>query len=77
MTTALTPEQENELAARFRSVADTIVVGRQTSFDMEAYWTKVRRLKSSAGGALVLFGGVQAIRSMSAADLVDVTYTMR
>lgn len=35
------PELENDLAGRFRSTADTIVVGRQTFLDMEAYWTKV------------------------------------
>ncbi|MEQ7127701.1 dihydrofolate reductase family protein [Actinopolymorpha sp. B11F2] len=105
-------EQENALAARFREVADTIVFGRQTFLDMEAYWTKVdsdmaawinatpkvvlstdsgadvsiwnnttlaagdgaervRRLKASEGGGLVMFGGVQTIRSMIAADLVD------
>lgn len=106
------PEQENDLAARFTSQVDTIVFGRQTFLDMEAYWTKinspmadwinatpkvvlstdagldvgawpqsslaagdaaeqVRMLKESAGGGLVIFGGVQAIRSMIAADLVD------
>ncbi len=30
---------EDELAQKFRSVADTIVVGRQTFLDMAAYWT--------------------------------------
>lgn len=104
--------EENELAARLRGVADTIVVGRQTFLDMEAYWKtvdsemgswinatakvvlstdagfdvsswpnsvlaagdgleQVRRLKETAGGALVVFGGVQTIRSLVAADLVD------
>lgn len=106
------PQQEDELAGRFGSVADTIVVGRQTFLDMAAHWTtvdsdmaawlnttpkvvlstdssfdvgvwenstlaagngveEVRRLKASTGGALVMFGGVQTIRSMVAADLVD------
>jgi hypothetical protein len=32
---------EDDLTGKFRSVADTIVVGRQTFFDMEAYWTTV------------------------------------
>lgn len=32
---------EDELAAAFGSVASTIVVGRQTFFDMAAYWPKV------------------------------------
>lgn len=35
------PQQENDLASRFRSVANAIVVGRQTFLDMEAYWTTV------------------------------------
>lgn len=30
---------EDELAGKFRSVVDTIVVGRQTFRDMAAYWT--------------------------------------
>lgn len=30
---------DDELAAKFRAVADTIVVGRQTFLDMTAYWT--------------------------------------
>ena len=103
---------EDELAEKFRSVADTIVVGRQTFLDMAAYWTtaagemavwlnetakvvlstdsdfdtsvwqnstlapgdgvdQVRRLKEFSGGALVTFGGVQTLRSLVAADLVD------
>lgn len=33
------PQLEDELAAMFRSVVDTIVVGRQTFLDMAAYWT--------------------------------------
>jgi dihydrofolate reductase len=33
------PQLEDELAGKFRSVADTIVVGRQTFFDMAAHWT--------------------------------------
>jgi dihydrofolate reductase len=106
------PEQENELAARFRASVDTIVLGRRTFFVMENYWTKVdsgmadwlnttpkvvlstdetldvsswknsslaagdgveqvRRLKEADGQSLVIFGGVQAIRSLVAADLVD------
>jgi dihydrofolate reductase len=32
---------------------------------------QVRRLKASSGGALVIFGGVQTVRSTVAADLVD------
>jgi dihydrofolate reductase len=32
---------------------------------------QVRRLKESAGGSLVVFGGVQTVRSLVAADLVD------
>ena len=31
----------------------------------------VRRLKESAGGSLVVFGGVQTVRSLVAADVVD------
>ncbi len=31
----------------------------------------VRRLKDSSGGSLVVFGGVQTVRSLVAADLVD------
>lgn len=34
-------EQEDDLADRFRTGADTILFGRQTFLDMEAYWTKV------------------------------------
>ncbi|MEV5964546.1 dihydrofolate reductase family protein [Kribbella sp. NPDC051952] len=105
-------QEENDLAVRFRDVADTIVVGRQTFLDMNAYWPtadgemaawinaatkvvlstdadfdvsiwpnsvlaagdgleQVRQLKETAGGALVVFGGVQTIRSLIAADLVD------
>jgi dihydrofolate reductase len=32
---------------------------------------QVRRLKASSGGAVVTFGGVQTVRSLVAADLVD------
>lgn len=37
----ITPDrqQEDELAARFRSTADTWVVGRQTFLDMHAFWS--------------------------------------
>jgi dihydrofolate reductase len=31
----------------------------------------VRRLKETAGGSLVVFGGVRTVRSLVAADLVD------
>ncbi|GAB3750533.1 dihydrofolate reductase family protein [Microlunatus parietis] len=34
-------DQEDDLADRFRSTVDTIVIGRQTFLDMEAHWTKV------------------------------------
>jgi dihydrofolate reductase len=106
------PEQENDLAARFESTVDAIVLGRRTFFVMEDHWTKVdsamaawlsatpkivlstdpnldvsiwqnstlaagdaveqvQRLKETEGRAMVTFGGVQAIRSLVGADLVD------
>lgn len=34
-------EQEDDLADRFRSTVDSIVIGRQTFLDMEAHWTKI------------------------------------
>ncbi len=110
----ITPDrqQEDDLAARFRSTADTWVVGRQTFLDMHAAWPtaegdmaewlnktpkvvlsndpgfdvsiwenstllagdgveQVRQLKDSSGQALVAFGGVQALRSLVGAGLVD------
>jgi dihydrofolate reductase len=106
------PEQENDLAARFEEVADTIVFGRKTYVVMQDAWSpldsrmaawingatkvvlsknpefdvsiwtnatlaagdaveQVRALKESSGGALVMFGGVQTIRAMVNAGLVD------
>ncbi|WP_084964560.1 dihydrofolate reductase family protein [Thermoactinospora rubra] len=71
---------EGELAA-WMNATPKVVLSTDSSFDVSAWENstlaagdgadQIRRLKSSSGGALVVFGGVQTVRSLVAANLVD------
>jgi dihydrofolate reductase len=71
---------EGELAA-WMNATPKVVLSSDSSFDVSSWANstlaagdgvdQVRRLKDTAGGSLVVFGGVQTVRSLVAADLVD------
>ena len=71
---------EGDLAA-WLNTAPKFVLSSDKSFDVSAWENstlaagdgadQVRQLKESTGGSLVVFGGVQTVRSLVAADLVD------
>jgi len=71
---------DGELAAWMNSTPK-VVLSSDAGFDVSSWENstlaagdgvdQVRRLKESAGGSLVVFGGVQTVRSLVAADLVD------
>jgi dihydrofolate reductase len=71
---------DGELAA-WMNATPKVVLSSDAGFDVSSWENstlasgdgveQVRRLKESAGGSLVVFGGVQTVRSLVAADLVD------
>jgi dihydrofolate reductase len=71
---------DGELAA-WMNATPKVVLSTDTTFDVGVWENstlaagdgadQVRGLKETSGGALVTFGGVQTVRSLVAADLVD------
>lgn len=65
--------------ATWMNATPKVILSTDSSFDVSAWQNstlatgvdQVRRLKESSGGAVVAFGGVQTVRSLVAADLVD------
>ncbi|HEX6674995.1 MAG TPA: dihydrofolate reductase family protein [Actinomycetes bacterium] len=67
--------------AAWMNATPKVVLSTDSSYDVGAWENstlaagdgvdQVRRLKASSGGGLVTFGGVQTVRSLVAADLVD------
>jgi len=67
--------------ADWMNATPKVVLSSDTAFDVRSWENstlaagdgvdQVRRLKESSGGSLVVFGGVQTVRSLVAADLVD------
>lgn len=67
--------------ADWMNATPKVVLSSDAAFDVSSWENstlaagdgvdQVRRLKESAGGSLVVFGGVQTVRSLVAADLVD------
>ncbi len=74
------PSADGGLAA-WMNATPKVVLSSDSSHDVGAWENstlaagdgadQVRRLKASAGGSLVTFGGVHTVRSLVAADLVD------
>lgn len=79
-TAAYWTAAEGELAA-WMNTTPKVILSTDADFDVSAWENTtlaagdgvepVRRLKQSSGGAIVAFGGVQTVRSLVAADLVD------
>ncbi|MFG1820342.1 dihydrofolate reductase family protein [Kribbella sp. NPDC049174] len=71
---------DGELAA-WMNATPKVVLSSDSGFDVSSWANstlaagdgvdQVRRLKETSGGSLVVFGGVQTVRSLVAADLVD------
>jgi dihydrofolate reductase len=71
---------EGDLAA-WLNTTPKVVLSSDSGFDVSSWENstlaagdgadQVRRLKESPGGSIVVFGGVQTVRSLVAADLVD------
>ena len=71
---------EGDLAA-WLNTTPKFVLSSDSTFDVSSWKNstlaagdgadQIRRLKESSGGSLVVFGGVQTVRSLVAADLVD------
>jgi len=74
------PNAEGDLAA-WMNATPKVVLSTDSGFDVGAWEhstlaagdgaDQVRRVKASSGGGVVTFGGVQTVRSLVAADLVD------